>query len=195
MIRALMLIIDGSRTWERIKLAQAGVARITFLFLLPLIVLTSGAEFAGLVRLGAERGALDSITAVPESLALPYVLVHVAGMLLLLYVGSFVLQKIGTSFHRRHSYAECFTTLTYSLSPLCLARIPDAFPQVQTWVCYGVGIFLALSIFYRGIPTILKPDPSNALGLFMFCSFLLVASTGLLHFVGTQVLAERIRLP
>lgn len=195
MIRALLLIFDGSRTWERIKLAQAGVARISFLFLLPLLAITNGAEYAGLVRLGAERGALGSVTAVPERLALQYVLVHVAGMLLLLYIGSFILRTIGGSFHRRHSYTECFTTLTYSLSPLLLMRIADAFPQVPTWACYGVGIFLALSIFYRGLPTIMKPDPSNALGLFMFCSFLLTAATGLIHFLATQVLEERIRLP
>ena len=190
-----MLIFNGSKTWERIKLAQAGVARISFLFLLPLILLTSGAEFAGLVRLGATRGALGSVTSVPERLALQYVLVHLAGMLLLIYVGSYILQKIGESFHRHHSYTECFTTLTYSLSPLFLLRIPDAFPDVPTWACYGIGIFFALSILYRGIPTIMKPDPSNALGLFMFCSFLLIAATGLIHFVATQVLEERIRLP
>jgi len=195
MIRALLLIFDGSRTWQRIKLTQPGVARISILFLLPLLVLTCGAEYAGLLRLGAERGALGSVTAVPESLALQYVLVYAAGMLLLLYLGSFILQKIGASFHRRHSYIECFTTLTYSLSPLLLMRIVDAFPHVPTWVCYGVGIFLAVSILYRGIPTIMKPDPSNALGLFMFCSFLLIAATGLLHFLATQVLEERIRLP
>jgi hypothetical protein len=29
----------------------------------------------------------------------------------------------------------------------------------------------------------------------MFCSFLLIAATGLLHFLATQVLEERIRLP
>jgi hypothetical protein len=195
MIRALLLIFDGSRTWERIKLAHAGVARISILFLLPLLVLTNGAEYVGLVRLGAARGPLGSITAVPEHLAQQYVVVQVAGMLLLLYIGSLILQKIGSSFHRRHSYTECFTTLTYSLSPLLLLRIADAFPQVPTWACYGVGIFLAISIFYRGIPTIMKPDPSNALGLFIFCSFLLIAATGLIHFVATQVLEERIRLP
>src|SRR5678816_2454631 len=195
MIRALMLIFDGSRSWERIKLAQAGVARISFLFLLPMLILTSGAEYAGLIKLGAEHGALGSVVAVPERLARQYTLLHVVGTLLLVYLGSFILQKLGASFHRRHSYMECFTTLTYSLSPLLLMRIADAFPQVPTWACYGVGIFLAISIFYRGLPTIMKPDPSNALGLFMFCSFLLIAATGLIHFLGTQVLEEHIRLP
>lgn len=194
MIRALLLIFDGSRTWERIKTDQAGVVKISLLFLLPVLVLSCGAEFAGLVKLGAERGALGSTKAVSIPLAIRYESVHVAGMLITLYLGSMVLQKIGASFHRRHSYTECFTTLVYSLSPVLLLRIPDAFPSIPTWACFGVGIFLAISVFYRGVPTIMKPDPSNALGLFMFCSFLLIAGTGLIHFLSTLVLHEQLTL-
>lgn len=194
MIRAFLLIVDGSRTWERIKAEQAGVGAISLRFLLPLLLMTSGTEVAGLHRYGAALGALGGVVPIELGLALRYELLHVVALLLLLYVGSILLQKIGASFHRRHSYKECFTTLTYSLSPLMLMRIPDAFPPVPTWVCYGVGIFLALSIFYRGIPTIMKPDPSNALGLFMFCSFLLLAFTGLIHFLGTLVLSGQLRL-
>jgi len=194
MIRALMLIIVGSQTWERIKADQDSVAAISLRFLLPLTLLTSAAEVAGLVRFGAERGAMGHVVPIDLPLALRYELLQVGALWLILYVGSVILQKIGASFHRRHSYTECFTTLTYSLSPLMLLRIPDGYPSVPTWACYGVGMFLALSIFYRGVPTILKPDPSNALGLFMFCSFLLVAATGLVHFVATLVLSEQLRL-
>jgi hypothetical protein len=189
-----MLIFAGSRTWERIKEDQANVARVTASFLVPLLLLGYGAEVAGLVRFGAERGAFGSVTPISTELALRYAGVHAGCLLLLLFVGAIALQKIGASFHRRHSYTECFTTLTYSLSPLILMRIPDAFPTVPTWACYGVGIFLALSHFYRGVPTILKPDPSNALGLFMVCAFLLMALTGLAHFLGTAVLHEQLRL-
>ena len=194
MIRAVLLIVNGSRTWERIKVEQSSVTAISMRFLLPLLLLTSGAEVAGLTRFGAERGAMDRLLAVGMELALRYELLHVVALLLILYGGSVVLQKIGATFHRRHSYTECFTTLTYSLSPIMLMRIADAFPSVPTWACYGVGIFLGLSIFYRGVPTILKPDPSNALGLFMFCSFVLIAVTGLVHFLGIQVINEQLRI-
>jgi hypothetical protein len=37
----------------------------------------------------------------------------------------------------------------------------------------------------------MKPDPSNALGLFMLCSLLLLVATGLAHFVAQLVLEER----
>jgi hypothetical protein len=192
MIRALLLIVDGSKTWERIKIQQWGVARISLLFLLPLLVLTHGAEAYGMLRLGAEQGALGRIGPIAQRLVLKYELFQIAGALVILYAGSVALQAIGASFHRRHSYTECFTTLTYSLSPLWILRLPDAFPSVPTWACYAVGIFLALSVFYRGVPFIMRPDPSNALGLFMFCSFVLIGATGLVHYLATLVLDERI---
>jgi hypothetical protein len=191
MIRALLLIFDGSRTWERIKADQAGVAGISLRFLLPLLLLTAGAEVAGLTRFGAERGSFGRVVPISLELALQYEAVHVIGLLLLIYLGALLLQNIGASFHRRHSYTECFTTLCYSLSPLLLMRIPDAFPSVPSWACYGVGIFLAVCLLYRGVPTILKPDPSNALGLYMLCAFLLIAATGIIHFVSTLVLSEQ----
>lgn len=188
MIRIFQLIFSGSRTWEKIKEEQSSVAHISLTFLLPLMLVCLGAEYFGLVHWGEERGAFDAVMAIPSELAIKYELVHVAAFVLIVYVGSVVLQKVGATFHRRHTYTECFTTLTYSLSPLILLHIPDAYPAVPTWVCYAIGIFMTLSQFYRGVPTILKPDPSNALGLFIFCSFILIAATGLVHFVATQVL-------
>ena len=56
----------------------------------------------------------------------------------------------------------------------------------------GIGIFLALSFLYRGIPVVMQPDPSNALGLFLFCSILLLGATGLAHFVAVLVLDEKL---
>jgi hypothetical protein len=166
MIKALMLVFSASKTWESIKTDQRSVAQISTTFFLPLLAVTSLAEAFGMLRLGMS--------------------------LAIVYLGSIALQKIGASFHRRHSYQECFTTLVYSLSPLYLMRVLDGVPAMDTWACYGIGIFLALSLLYRGIPFIMRPDPSNALGLFVFCSFLLLLSTGLAHWVATLVLAEQL---
>src|SRR6185369_9869808 len=56
MIRALLLIIDPSRSWEAIKNNQHTVTRVSLSFLLPLLVLTSLGESLGLTRLGVDRG-------------------------------------------------------------------------------------------------------------------------------------------
>jgi hypothetical protein len=193
MIRALLLIINPSSTWEAIKNEQPSAVRISLSFLLPLLLLSSLGEAWGLLRLGVEQGPFTQrVATVSEHLALRYELIQAGFSLLVVYVGAVALKIIGASFHRRHSYAECFTTLAFSLSPLFLIRLLDAVPAVNTWVCYGIGIFLTLSLLYRGIPFIMKPDPSNALGLFMICSFLLVGTTALAHFLTVQVLEQKI---
>ena len=193
MIKALMLVFSASKTWESIKTDQRSVAQISTTFFLPLLAVTSLAEAFGMLRLGMEHGTLTTtLVKPPVELLLRYELVQVGLSLAIVYLGSIALQKIGASFHRRHSYQECFTTLAYSLSPLYLMRVLDGVPAMDTWACYGIGIFLALSLLYRGIPFIMRPDPSNALGLFVFCSFLLLMATGLAHWVATLVLAERL---
>jgi hypothetical protein len=193
MIRALLLIFDGSRTWEAIKNDQHGVGRITTSFLFPLLGLTSLGEALGMLRLGMEQGEMTVRVVKPDSnLVLRYELWQVACTLIIVYLGAAALQRMGASFHRRHSYKECFTTLSYSISPLLLMRLLDGVPAVSTWVCYAIGIFLTLSLLYRSIPFILRPDPSSALGLFVLGSFLLLGATGLAHYLATLVLQGKL---
>jgi hypothetical protein len=193
MLRALLLIVDPSRSWEAIKNDRHSVARISSSFFLPLLILSSVGEALGMMRLGIDPGGVTERLVIPaRELLIRYEIIQAVMSLLIIYAGAAALKAIGASFHRRHGYAECFTTLAYSMSPLLLMRLLDGVPAVNTWVCFGIGIFLALSLLYHGIPFIMQPDPSNALGLFMFCSFLLLGATGLAHFVATQVLAEKI---
>ena len=187
------MLVEPSRTWEKIKNDPSSVARLTFTLVMPLLVLSSVVESLGLTRLGIERGALGlKLVQAPLELVVRYQLVQVALSLLVLFGGAALLRPIGLSFHRRHSYQECFTTLAYCLSPIYLLRMADGLPGVSTWVCFGIGVCLAVSQLYRAIPFILRPDPSSALGLFVLTFVLLVASTGLAHFLAVLVLEEKI---
>jgi hypothetical protein len=193
MIRALLLIVDPSRTWEAIKNDQHSVLRISISFLLPLLILTCAGEALGMMRLGIEQGSLtERVVAPAQDLLVRYEGAQAVLSLIIVYAGAGALKAVGASFHRRHTYTECFTTLAYSISPLFLLRLLDGVPAVNTWVCYGIGIFLVLSLLYRAIPFIMRPDPSNALGLFMICTVLLLGTTALAHFVATQVLEQKI---
>jgi len=192
MIRAFMLIFDGSGTWEKIDQEKQPVGRIFFQFVLPLLLLTSVVEGWGLMRLGEDRGReVDKRVLIQQEVVVRYELTQIALSLLIVFGGAVALKQIGASFHRRHSYTECFTTLAYSLSPLYLVRLLDAVPVINTWVCWGIGALLMIALLYGGIPHVMKPDPSNALGLYMFCSILLMAVTGLAHFVAILVLEEK----
>jgi hypothetical protein len=192
MLRALLLVVDPSRTWEAIKNDQHSVLRLSFQLVIPLLLVTAVGEALGFMHLGVEHGQVTAtVVKAPLDLAVRYEVVQAASTLFIIYAGSALLKVIGASFHRRHSYTECFTTLGYCITPLLLLRLLDGVPAVNTWFCYGIGIFFAISLLYRGIPFIMKPDPSNALGLFMLCSLLLLVTTGLAHFVAQLVLEER----
>src|SRR5882672_11284855 len=193
MIRALMLIFDPSGTWEKIESDPKNAARIFFLFLLPLMLICGAAEYWGLIHFGVERNsAVADLPArrsmISHQLALRYEAVQLAFGLVIVFGGALLYKNIGEGFHRRHSYTETFTTLAYSVSPLFLSRIFDGLPHLNTWVCWGIGITLSVAVLYRGIPRIMKPDPSNALGLYLLCSLLLIVVSGLGHFLANLVL-------
>jgi hypothetical protein len=138
-----------------------------------------------------EEMPTQHVTVSPE-LVTRYELVQFALGLVLVFGCALIFRIIGEGFHRRHTYTETFLTVAYSMSPIFLLRIFDALPALNTWVCWGVGIALAVAVLYRGIPRIMKPDPSNALGLYLMCSLLLVALTGLSHYFSVLVLNEKV---
>ena len=196
MIRALMLIFDPAGTWDKIESSPRNVGRVFFLFLLPLMFLSGAAETWGLLRFGMQRSTVGDLPVrtvkVSPELALRYEAAQLIFGLAIVFGGAVLYQKIGASFHRRHFYSETFATLAYSMGPLFLARILDGVPQLNTWVCWGIGITLSVAALYRGIPRIMKPDPSNALGLYLMCSFLLIVVSGLAHFFANLVLEQKI---
>jgi len=197
MIRALMLIFDPTGAWERIEADPKNAARILFLFLLPLMLICYAVEYWGLRHFGVERSSpVADLPArhasVSSAMALRYEGTQFALSLIIVFGGAFLFQKIGESFHRRHSYTETFTTLAYSISPLLLSRMLAGLPHLNTWVCWGIGVSLSVAVLYRGIPRIMKPDPSNALGLYLLCSLVLIALTGLAHLLAILVLDERV---
>jgi len=192
MIKSLLLIFDSANTWEKIAAAPQNALKVFTLSLMPLLLLSAAAEGAALIKFGREQGPLDTMKPVSQELALRYEIAQLGLSLLVVVAGAAILQKIGHSFHRRHTYSECFTTLAYSLSPLFLLRVFAGFPAIPAWACWAVGILLSVSALYRGIPRIMRPDPSNALGLYLLSSLLLIVVTGLAHFVAELVLNEQI---
>lgn len=192
MIKALLLVFNPAQTWEKIEQDTHPVAKVFFLFFLPLLLLSAAGEAWGLIKLSREQGLLDRISTYAPPLVLRYELLQAGATLVILFGGAWMFQIIGASFHRRHSYAECFATLGYSLGPLLLVRTLGGLPFLNSWVCWGVGIFLAVASLYRGIPRLMKPDPSSAIGLYLFCSVLLVAVTGVANFFADLVLDGKI---
>ena len=193
MIKALLLILDPENTWGKIEQSPHSVASVLFTYLLPLLLLGTAVETWGMMKLGYDKGKIvERRVQLEQDLAVRYATAQVTLGLLTAFVGAWLFRRVSQGFHRRHSYRETFTTIGYSLGPMYLARMLDALPGVNTWLCWGVGALLAASILYRGIPRLMKPDPSNALGLYLTCSFLLAAITGLAHYLAQLVLQEKL---
>ena len=193
MIKALLLIFDPDNTWVKIEQNPHSVLSVFFAYLLPLLLLGTAVETWGMMRLGYDKGRIvERRVQLEQDLAVRYGTAQVALGLLTALVGAWLFKKVTQGFHTRHSYKETFATIAYSLGPIYLARMFDGLPGVNTWICWGIGAILGVSILYRGIPRVLKPDPSNALGVYMACSFLFLALTGVAHYVAQLVLEEKI---
>jgi hypothetical protein len=194
MLTALLLILDPSGTWEKIGATpKQSVVRVFISYLLPLLILSGLVESFGLLKLGMDEGGFLERRVIPsQELVIRYQIAQTALDLVVIFIGAWLFQKMAEGFHRKHSYSESFATLAYSLGPFYLARMLDAIPALNTWICYGLGILLSVAALYRGIPRVMKPDPSNALGLYLMASFSVVVVTGLAHFLAVWVLEQKI---
>ena len=89
----------------------------------------------------------------------------------------------GETFRKRNTYWQALTLAAFGLSPLFLLRLADAMPYMTPWLTWGVGIVLSLEVVYQGVPTVMEPDPPNAIGLFFMIALVLLALTGLERFI------------
>ncbi len=194
MIRALLLIFDPMSAWERVIELRRSVLSTVLMYALPLLVLTTVGELAGLVHWGKQRGEFGHSFSVPMNAAITYGVIQFVLSLVVLFVGAYLLKAIGETFHGRHSYNDAFTTVTYSLGPLFMMRVLHAIPQFDWWLPWMIGACLTLSVLYHGIPHVMKPDPAHALGLYFIGGLLLVILTGLTALIANLVLQQQIRL-
>src|SRR5258708_10538365 len=127
MIKALLLLVEPIRSWERIIAAQRGVGWILLLFIAPLLVITSAAEGYGLHRWGKMQH--DGIYVKYFSTA--ETVIFEAGQIVIalgiICLGARLVKSLGETFHGRHTYAQTFTVVAYGLSPLLSVRLLDAF--------------------------------------------------------------------
>jgi hypothetical protein len=194
MIRGLLLILDAGGSWNKIAQAQRGVWFILFAHLLPLLAITLGVEGYALTRLGEGRNLAGDVVVITPAAALRFELAVAILNLGVILFGAKIVQQFGKSFENPLSFVVCFRVLAYTLSPLFLAHLADGLPGINTWLCFGVGILLSLTVLYLGIPIVMRPDPAKAMGIYLMVSVLLLVMTGLSHFLAIQVLHDQVNL-
>ena len=183
MIKALLLVFEPVETWERIFRAQRSFSFVLWRFLVPLLLLGSVAEGAGLYRWGKLQNDLPR----PKRFELGETVLFEVGQvligLLVVFIAARLLKALGDTFHGRHTMLQTFTVAAYGLSPMFAVRVLDGFPAVSPWITWPLGIVLVVGVLYQGIPRIMMPDPPHAFGLYVMSSVLLMVLTGLIRFV------------
>lgn len=192
MIKTLLLIFDPMATWEGIFLSRRSTGFILVSYLLPLLLISSVGEGFGLVHWGKWQGEVGRPKQFSVQEALVFEVAQILVSLLVVFVVSLFLKSIGGTFHGRHSYSQAFTTLAYSLSPLFLFRLLNAFAWVNPWVSWSIGIILTVVVLYHGVPRMMEPDPADAFGLYLISALLVLLVSGLMQFMSAACMLGKL---
>jgi hypothetical protein len=191
MIKALFLIFGPAGTWERIAEPPRSVVRVLFLFLLPTILLSIAGELAGVAHWGRHQNSGIAIK-VPEDRLLMYGAAQLALNLAAVFIAAMMIKSITGTFQKRYTFASAFALVSYGLSPLFLVHLSDAFPSLNPWVSFGIGIVLSIATIYSGVPRLMQPDPPHAFGVFITSAMLLIGLTGIARLISLLVLIGRV---
>jgi Yip1 domain len=188
MITALFLIIEPGATWTGIAQAKKSSRWVLALYLLPTLVLSISGELYGLLEWGRRQKVIEGVKHITCDEALQYAAAQLVMSLLAVFFGALLLRAAGEDLHGRRGFSKCFTLVAYTLSPLFLVRLLDAFPAVSPWITFGVGITLSVAVFYSGLPRLLESETIHAFAFFSTGAVLLVMIAGLSRLVTWLVL-------
>ena len=142
MIKALLLILDPIRTWERIVVARRRWQLNLLLYFIPFLAVVTVAEGYGIKRWGKPRGEFARIQPVSPTQIVTYETAQVLLSLFIIFLMARLIKSLGETFHGRHTFGQTFTVAVYGVSPILLLRLLDAFPSVSPWLTWGVGVIL-----------------------------------------------------
>jgi hypothetical protein len=185
MIRALLLLFDPVRTWERIIEDQPGKGIVLGVQLMPLLLLSALAEGLALTHFGRPRGVSGAIHHFPAGEGVVFETVQLLIWIIIVFVLAKLVKSVADTFHGRHTFSEALTAVVYSLGPFFLLKAVGAFIPVSPWIVWFVAIFFALGALYNGLPRVLKPDPPTAFGLYVISAILMFLTTGLVTWILT----------
>ncbi|HTX22921.1 MAG TPA: YIP1 family protein [Candidatus Aquilonibacter sp.] len=183
MIKALFLIFEPMAAWEGIVRARRSLGFIVGFYLLPTLVIVAAAEGFGLVKWGKPQFNFGQMKRFTTGEATIYEAAQTLLTLAVIVVGAHLIKVLGETFRGRHTYPQAFAVAAYGLSPVFLLRLLDAFPSVNPWLTWIIGIMLTVKILYHGVPLVMLPDPPHAFGLYFMSSLLLLLLTGLERFI------------
>jgi hypothetical protein len=184
MIKALLLIFRPAQTWTRIEAAKRSIGFILAVYLLPMILITSAAEGYGLMTWGKlHKGEVTQVRTYNLTQVIFVEAVQSVALVGMVFLGAFAAKSFAETFHKRSKFKEAFTAVAYGAGPLLMLRFGDLAPELNVWVPWAVGIVLMVSVLYLGLPCLLKPDPTHAIGLYFMTCITLICINAVMRLV------------
>ena len=190
MLRALNLLFSPEAEWQKTALKPPHFATVLFVSILPLMAAALAVEGYSLVKYGEMFRGL-ALRAVSLERAVKYEVFYGVASLLTMLFGGRVLQDVGKTFNLASSYSVCFILIAFGYFPILLVRLMDAFPQINTWICWAVGVALSFRILYHGIALWLRPEQTKGFGLLLVSFLYILVISAVIHFAALQVLQGR----
>lgn len=192
MFLILIMLFDPASGWEKAAKSGGSVLRTLFLHLLPMLLLGCLAEGYGMTHWGKRVGELGA-RKLYEPVSVFYLQAcHLVAGLVVVFLCAVVLRALADTFQRRQKFPQLLLVSAFSLGPVFLMRLADAFPVINPWLSWGVGAVLVVAFLYQGLPRVLYLDPAHALGLYMSSSILFVLMAGLSRVVMLMLVQPRL---
>ena len=191
MLRALNLSISPEAGWQKTALNPPSAFVVLLASILPLMILGLAVEGYALMKYGEAFGDLGR-HAVSAERVLKYTIFYGIASLAVIIVGAGLLRNIGSTFNLQVSYGAWLVLLGMVYTPIFLARMLDAVPAIHTWICWSVGLALALRVLYHGVGGWLRPEQTKGFGLFLITFMYILVVSGLVHFAAIQVLQGKL---
>lgn len=190
MLRLLRLFFSTASEWEKMSLQPPHPVLVFLFSLVPLMAVTLGAEYLGLMRWGESHGDLGALHLAQERV-IKYVAFYAGASILVIFAGTVLLRNVATSFNLRGTFGSYFILMALGYAPVFLPRMLDAFPRVNTWICWTIGALMAMRFLYHGVAHWLKPEQTKGLGVFLVTLIYTTVLSGLVHFASIEVLHGR----
>lgn len=124
-------------------------------------------EGYGLTNFGYRKPGLDALVHLEPSEVFRYETLRVVFNILAILFGGLLVRSAAIGSNFRASFSQCATLVGYGFAPIFFMWFFDAIPGLNTWVCWGVGMALSLSVLYHGVGLMLKPDQTKGFGLYL----------------------------
>lgn len=187
-----MLIVEPTLAWDSVAMGRRRISQVCLFFLLPLLLMSLAGELTGMVYLG-RHNPIEGAVKLPRTRMVEYGAGELALSFAVVFIGAKLVQALAQTFHTRNTFEESFTVVAYGLSPLFLVRLLNAFPVINPWASFGIGMALCIATLYHGLPRILQPDPPHAFGLYLMSVVLLSGVAAVACYLTWLVLTGRVR--